>query len=65
MNFLRASCSDTKGEYRANQRFSIFFQIDLEIIRMMRNENFNFSFAENISVQRAKIEFKAARAQKF
>ena len=25
------------------------FQIDFEIIRMMRSENFSFSFAENIS----------------
>ena len=28
---------------------STFFQIDFEIIRTMRRENFSFSFAENIS----------------
>ena len=28
---------------------STFFQIDFEVIRMMRSENFSFSFAENIS----------------
>jgi len=27
---------------------SIFFQIDFEIIRMMRSKDFSFSFAENI-----------------
>jgi len=27
---------------------STFFQIDFEVIRMMRSENFSFSFAENI-----------------
>jgi len=27
---------------------SIFFQIDFEIIRTMRSENFSFSFAENV-----------------
>ena len=27
---------------------STLFQIDLEIIRMMRRENFSFSFAENV-----------------
>jgi len=27
---------------------SIFFQIDFEIIRMMKSENFSFSFTENI-----------------
>ena len=25
-----------------------FFQIDFEIIRMIRSENFSFSFAENV-----------------
>ena len=34
--------------YRANQRLSTLFQIDFEVIRMMRRENFSFSFAENI-----------------
>ena len=34
--------------YRANQRLSTFFQIDFEVIRTMRRENFSFSFAENI-----------------
>jgi len=28
---------------------SIFFQVDLEIIKMVRSENFSLSFAENIS----------------
>ena len=28
---------------------STLFQIDFEVIRMMRSENFSFSFAENIS----------------
>ena len=27
---------------------STFFQIDFEVIRLMRSENFSFSFAENI-----------------
>ena len=27
---------------------SIFFQIDLEVIRMMKSEYFSFGFAENI-----------------
>ena len=27
---------------------STLFQIDFEVIRMMRSENFSFSFAENI-----------------
>jgi len=26
-----------------------FFQIDFEVVRIMRRENFSFSFAENIS----------------
>ena len=34
--------------YRANRRLSTLFQIDFEVIRMMRRENFSFSFAENI-----------------
>jgi len=37
-----------KRVYRANQRLSILFQIDFEVIRMMRSKNFSFSFAENI-----------------
>jgi len=37
-----------KRVYRANQRLSTFFQIDFEIIRTIRSENFSFSFAENI-----------------
>ena len=28
---------------------STFFQIDFEVIRTMRRENFSFSFAENVS----------------
>jgi len=38
-----------KRVYRANRRLSTLFQIDFEVIRMMRRENFSFSFAENIS----------------
>jgi len=38
-----------KRVYRANWRLSTLFQIDFEVIRMMRSENFSFSFAENIS----------------
>ena len=38
-----------KRVYRANWRLSTFFQIDFEIIRTMRSENFSFSFAENVS----------------
>jgi len=38
-----------KRVYRANQRLSTFFQIDFKVIRMMRNEDFSFSFAENVS----------------
>ena len=37
-----------KRVYRANQRLSTLFQIDLEVIGMMRRENFSFSLAENI-----------------
>jgi len=36
-----------KRVYRANQRLSTF-QIDFEVIRMMRSKDFSFSFAENI-----------------
>ena len=28
---------------------STFFQIDFEVIRMIKRENFSFSFAENVS----------------
>jgi len=38
-----------KRVYWANQRLSTFFQIDFEVIRTMRSENFSFSFAKNIS----------------
>ena len=38
-----------KRVYRANQRLSTLFQIDFEVIRTIRSENFSFSFAENIS----------------
>jgi len=38
-----------KRVYRANQRLSTFFQIDFEVIRMMRSKDFSFSFAENVS----------------
>jgi len=38
-----------KGVYRANQRLSTFFQIDLEVIRMMKSKYFNLGFAENVS----------------
>jgi len=37
-----------KKVYRANQRLSTFFQIDLKIIRIMRSKDFSFGFAENI-----------------
>ena len=46
MNFL-FRCQ--KRVYRANQRLSTFFQIDFEVIRMIRSKDFSFSFAENIS----------------
>ena len=38
-----------KRVYGANRRLSTFFQIDFEVIRMMRSKDFSFSFAENIS----------------
>ena len=38
-----------KRVYGANWRLSTFFQIDFEVIRMMRSKDFSFSFAENIS----------------
>ena len=38
-----------KGVYKANWRLSTLFQIDFEVIRTMRRENFSFSFTENIS----------------
>ena len=34
--------------YEVNWRLSTFFQIDFEVIRMMRSEDFSFSFAEKI-----------------
>ena len=37
-----------KRVYRANQRLNTFFQIDFEVIRMMRSKNISFSFAKNI-----------------
>jgi len=37
-----------KRVYEANQKLSTFFQINFEVIRTMRSEDFNFSFAENI-----------------
>ena len=37
-----------KRVYRANWRLSTLFQIDFEVIRTMRRENFSFSFAENV-----------------
>ena len=37
-----------KRVYRANWRLSTFFQIDFEVIRMIRSENFSFSFAKNV-----------------
>jgi len=37
-----------KRVYRANWRLSIFFQIDFEVIKTMRSEDFSFSFAENV-----------------
>ena len=44
---LLFSCQ--KRVYGANWRLSTFFQIDIEIIRMMRSKDFSFSFAENVS----------------
>ena len=38
-----------KRVYMANRRLSTFFQIDFEVIRMMRSKNFSFSFAKNVS----------------
>ena len=38
-----------KRVYRANRRLGTLFQIDFEIIRMMRRESFSFSFAKNVS----------------
>jgi len=38
-----------KRVYRANQRLSTLFQIDFEVIGIMRRENFSFSLAENVS----------------
>jgi len=37
-----------KRVYRTNQRLSIFFQIDLEVIKIMRSEYFSLGYAENI-----------------
>ena len=34
--------------YRANRRLSTLFQIDFEVIRMMRRENFSFCLAKNV-----------------
>jgi len=33
----------------ASQSLCIFFQIDFEIIRIMRSKDFNFGFTEDIS----------------
>jgi len=38
-----------KRVYRANRRLSIFFQIDLEVIRIMRSKDFSFGFTKNVS----------------
>jgi len=38
-----------KRVYKANQRLSTFFQIDFEIIRIIKNKNFSFGFTENVS----------------
>jgi len=38
-----------KRVYRANWRLSTFFQIDLEVIRTIRNKYFSLGFAENVS----------------
>jgi len=37
-----------KRVYRANWRLSTFFQVDLEVIRTMRSENFSLGFAKNV-----------------
>ena len=49
MNFFRVSCSDAEREYKANKKFSTFFQIDLKIIRMIRSKYLSLSFNKNIS----------------
>jgi len=38
-----------KRVYKTNQRLSTFFQIDFEVIKAIKSENFSFSFAENVS----------------
>ena len=38
-----------KRVYRANRRLSTLFQIDFEVIRTMRRENFSFCLAKNVS----------------
>ena len=48
MNSLRASYSDAEREYRANWRLNTF-QIDFEVIRMIKSKNFSFSSAKDIS----------------
>jgi len=48
MNFLRAFCLDAEREYMGPTRLSTFFQIDLEVIRIMRSKDFSFAFAKNI-----------------
>ena len=37
-----------KRVYRTNQRLSTLFQIDFEVIRMMRRENFSSCLAKNV-----------------
>ena len=38
-----------KRVYRTNWRLCTLFQIDFEVIRIMRRENFSFCFAKNVS----------------
>jgi len=50
MNSFRASCSDAKKRvYKANWRLSIFFQVDLQVIRTIRSEDLSFCFTEDVS----------------
>jgi len=37
-----------KRVYRANWRLSTFFQIEFEVIRTMRSEDFSLNFAKNV-----------------
>jgi len=50
INSLRVSYLDAEREYiGVNQRLSTLFQVNLEIIKIMRSKNFSFGFTENIN----------------